>query len=86
VVDRAYAKDRDADTHRSLTETALRLTQDEARQLTQDLNDVVDSWRRRTQGRDPARHTYLYFGVLQPHPAGGQGPATTGPPEDDEMP
>lgn|SRR5512142_3290154 len=84
VVDRAYAKRRDTDAHRSLTETALRLTQDEARQLAQDLNDVVDSWRRRTQGRDPSRRTYFYLGILQPHPADEPNPATAGPANDDD--
>jgi DNA-binding transcriptional ArsR family regulator len=70
VVQGAYAKDEDPGTHRSLTDIALRLTEDEARHLTQDLSDLVDSWRQRTLGRDPARRTYLYFGVLQPHPGG----------------
>ena len=80
VVERAYARQREAGAHRSLTETALRLTEDEARQLTSDLHDVVDSWRRRTTGRDPSRRTYLYFGVLQPHPGADPRSATAGPP------
>ena len=70
VVQGAYAEDEEPGTHRSLTDIALRLTEDEARQLTQDLSELVDSWRQRTQGRDRARRTYLYFGVVQPHPAG----------------
>src|SRR3954466_9979142 len=37
VVEQAYARHQDTDAHRSLTETALRLTEDEARQLTQEL-------------------------------------------------
>ena len=75
VIDHAYARHPDPDTHRSLMETALRLTQDEARQLSQDLADVIDSWRARTLGRDLSRRTYLYLGVLQPPPGGGPDPA-----------
>lgn len=84
VVEQAYATHQNADTHRSLTEAALRLTEDEARQLTRDLSDIVDSWRQRTLGRDPARRTYLYFGVLQPHPEGAPDSAATGPPADED--
>jgi predicted ArsR family transcriptional regulator len=85
VVEQAYAKHRNADAHRSLNETALRLTEDEARQLTQELSDLVDSWRQRTLGQDPARRTYLYFGVLQPHPGGGAGSTASRPSvEEDE--
>jgi hypothetical protein len=76
VVEGAYTRHEDPDTHRSLTETALRLTQDEARQLTQELSDVVDAWRRRTLGRDPSRRTYLYLGVVQPHPGNGPDPVS----------
>ena len=85
VVEAAYAIPRAQDPHRSLTETALRLSDDEARQLTQELSDIVDSWRQRTLGRDSARRTYLYFGVLQPHP-GGTGSGASGPPVEDEEP
>jgi DNA-binding transcriptional ArsR family regulator len=82
VVEGAYARDHEPGTHRSLTETSLRLTEDEARQLTGELMDVVDSWRRRTLGRDASRQTYLYFGVLQPHPAGDpDSPAPEAPDE-----
>jgi DNA-binding transcriptional ArsR family regulator len=72
VVEQAYSPEREAGTHRSLTEIALRLTEEEARQVAQELNDVLDSWRRRTLGRDPSRRTYLYFGVLQAHPGNVQ--------------
>jgi DNA-binding transcriptional ArsR family regulator len=74
VVEQAYARHPETDAHRSLMETALRLTEDEARQLTGELGDVVNSWRRRTLGRDSSRRTYLYFGVLQPHPGGELDP------------
>jgi predicted ArsR family transcriptional regulator len=79
VVEQAYAKHREADAHRSLNETALRLTEDEARHLTQELSDLVDSWRRRTLGQDPSRRTYLYFGVLQPHPGSRSGSGANEP-------
>jgi hypothetical protein len=83
LVERAYARQQDTDAHRSLTETALRLTEDEARQLTTGLHDLLDSWRQRTEGRDPSRRTYLYFGMLQPHPESDPGSPATRPPPDD---
>lgn len=73
VVDAVYAAPGDADrekgTVRTVTEEAVRLTKDEAQQLTADLEAVVAQWAERTRGRDDAdRRTYLLFSVLQPHP------------------
>ena len=68
VVDSAYTGPRDPDTLRTVNESAIRLTQEEACQLAEELDEVIASWTRRTRGRDPERRTYLWFSVLQPYP------------------
>ena len=73
VVDAAYAAPQgtgqEKDTVRTVTEEAVRLTKQEAQELTRDLEAVVAQWAARTRGRDDAdRRTYLLFSVLQPHP------------------
>jgi len=68
VVDAAYNGPRDPHTLRTINENAIRLTQEEAGQLAEDLDEVIASWIKRTRGRDPERRTYLWFAVLQPYP------------------
>ncbi len=68
VVDQAYRADRPTDAHRSVSDHALKLTKAEAKQLNQEMIDLVSSWADRTRGSDPKRRTYLLFSVLQPHP------------------
>jgi DNA-binding transcriptional ArsR family regulator len=71
VVDAAYSEEKEPGVHRSITDQTLRLTQDEARELGLELNAVLQQWMRRTRGRDPARRTYQFFSILQPHPDTG---------------
>ena len=68
VVEAAYNGPRPPGTLRTINEHALKLTQEEAGQLAQDLDEVAADWLARTRGRDPGRRTYLYFSVLQPYP------------------
>jgi DNA-binding transcriptional ArsR family regulator len=68
VVDAAYHGPRDPETLRTINESAIRLTQEEAGQLAEELDAVVATWTKRTRGRDPERRTYLWFSVLQPYP------------------
>jgi predicted ArsR family transcriptional regulator len=68
IVDAAYDDRRDESTLRSVQDSALRLTRDEARELTAELGEVVRSWAERTRGADAERRTYLYWSVLMPHP------------------
>jgi DNA-binding transcriptional ArsR family regulator len=68
VVEAAYNGPRPPDSLRTINESALRLTQDEAAQFAKDLDEVIAGWTARTRGRDPERSTYLYFSVLQPYP------------------
>ncbi|WP_345521970.1 helix-turn-helix domain-containing protein [Nocardioides conyzicola] len=69
VVDAAYAPEGPGpDTLRTVNESAVRLTQEEAGQLAEELDAVIAAWTKRTRGRDPERRTYLWFSVLQPYP------------------
>jgi predicted ArsR family transcriptional regulator len=73
VVDAVYGE-RTPGAFRTVNETAVRLTREEAEELAQELDAVVDRWRDRTRGRrddeggDVERETYLWFSILQPHP------------------
>lgn len=51
-----------------ISDTALRLTNEEAQTMVQELDDVVAAWAERTRGRDPERRTYLLMSALQPYP------------------
>jgi predicted ArsR family transcriptional regulator len=70
IVEEAYALDETPDRFRAITEQPLRVTREEARELADELDEVLDRWSRRT--RDPeqedARSTYLFFSIIQPHP------------------
>lgn len=68
VVDAAYSGSKEPGVFRSITEQALRLTEEEARDLSQELNGVLQDWVERTRGRDASRRTYLFMSMLQPHP------------------
>lgn len=69
VVDRAFST-----AHRkgsgvfSTSDSTLKLTDDEARELQQELDALLESWAGRTRGRDPERRTYLLLELLQPYP------------------
>lgn len=68
-VDRAHDDRRDPATTRSVMDSSLRLTKEEARELSSELIEVVSRWGDRTRGRDDAeRRTYLYYAMLMPHP------------------
>jgi DNA-binding transcriptional ArsR family regulator len=69
LVSVAYGEDRDPGIHTAVTEQALRLTKQEARALTEELVDLVDGWRQRTQaGHDDERRTYHVLQIVQPFP------------------
>lgn len=52
----------------SLSDHALRLTDDEAQQLFREVDELVETWAARTRGRDPERRTYLLMSLVQPYP------------------
>lgn len=70
VVEAAYNVDLGTDTevHRSTTDLAVRLTQDEARELSAEVGELLQRWTTRTRGRDDERRTYLFHLMLLPHP------------------
>jgi predicted ArsR family transcriptional regulator len=69
LVEEAYGDDRTPGIHRAVTEQAVRLTKAEARELTEELVDVVDGWRKRTQEQaDDDRRTYHVLQIIQPYP------------------
>lgn len=70
VVDRAFG-DREPEEHGSVSESALRLTKAEAEELADEVNALVDGWAERHRGRDESRRTYLWLGILLPHPDPG---------------
>jgi predicted ArsR family transcriptional regulator len=76
VVDAIYASARDADSAGHLSQGALRLTDEEAKQLATELSELTRRWSARTRGRDPERKTYLIMEILQVYP-------DLGPPGDD---
>ena len=52
----------------SLSDHALKLTDDEAKELLREVDELVEAWGARTRGRDPGRRTYLVLGLVQPYP------------------
>jgi predicted ArsR family transcriptional regulator len=67
LVDQALAGP-DHENKRSLSDSSLRLTQEEAEELMEDLGAVLQRWRERTQGRDDERSTYSIYQMIQPYP------------------
>lgn len=69
VVDRAFATDHPKGSGMfTASDHALKLTDEEAHQLREELDDLVEAWAERTRGRDPDRRTYLVFQLVQPYP------------------
>jgi len=68
LVEDAYGDDRTPGIHRSVVEQTVRLTKEEARQLTEELVDLVDEWRLRNQSGDDERRTYHVLQIVQPFP------------------
>jgi DNA-binding transcriptional ArsR family regulator len=70
IVDNAYALDETRGTCRAITEQPIRLTRDEAKELADELDGVLDRWASKQRGAalDDGRATYLFFSILQPHP------------------
>jgi DNA-binding transcriptional ArsR family regulator len=69
VVDRAFATDHPKGSGVfTAADHALKLTDEEAHQLREEIDDLIESWAQRTRGRDPERRTYLVFQLVQPYP------------------
>lgn len=78
AVDRAWSLERSHDVHVMISNGALMLTQDEAKELTEELLDLSSKWRER--GRQPLpegaekRRLYKLMEILQPEPEPEQQP------------
>ena len=68
IVDVAYAEQRDPNTHRSLTDAPLRLTNNEAAELAGEVQDLANRWQARMAGQNASRRTYIFLGILVPRP------------------
>jgi len=68
AVDRAFSDRRPKGTTQSVIESSLRLTKDEAVELSAELDRTVKDWTERTRGRDASRRTYLVLQLVQPYP------------------
>jgi predicted ArsR family transcriptional regulator len=68
AIDEAYALTPDDTATVSITNQSLRLTKDEARELTEELTEVLSRWAARTRGRGAGRRTYSVVQVVQPYP------------------
>ena len=68
LVDAAYGDVREPGTHRAVMDHTVRLTEDEARELSTDITDVLEKWAERTRDRAPGRRTYSLLAILQPLP------------------
>ena len=68
LVEAAYGQDRAPETHRSTMDSAVRLTKDEAAQLSAEVSELVQRWTERNRGRDDGRTTYAFHAMLLPQP------------------
>ena len=69
VVDRTFATDRaEGSGVFATSDHALKLTDEEAHQLREEVDAVVESWADRNRGRDPGRRTYHVVQIVQPYP------------------
>lgn len=69
LVDTALDRDPDSPIHKSVSEWALRLTPEESSVLLEEMSEVVERWRQRTQGNaDDGRSTYSVYQLIQPYP------------------
>ncbi|HYF71561.1 MAG TPA: helix-turn-helix domain-containing protein [Nocardioides sp.] len=68
LVDRALAVETERGREKSVSEWALRLTPEEAAELLAEVSDLVEGWRRRTQGAGEDRTTYSVYQLIQPYP------------------
>jgi len=69
AVEAVFAAEREEGVIRTVNDSAIRLTYEEAQELAGDLDEIIRSWRERTRGQPGDRRTYLAYLALQPHPA-----------------
>lgn len=67
LVDQAYHHPEDHTVHVMISDHALRLTKAESRQLGEELTDLVEKWRQRTEGGGGDRRTQRLLMLMQPY-------------------
>jgi predicted ArsR family transcriptional regulator len=68
IIESAYSTEREKDTFRSITETPVKVTKQEAEQFVNELDEVLQRWEGRELDDSPGRRTYLFFSAFQPYP------------------
>jgi len=68
VVDAAYTSTNDPSTKRTVLDVPLRLTKNEAAELTSELKELTSRWQSHTGKTTSDQHTYTFLGVLVPRP------------------
>ena len=68
AVDLAFSLRREEDTHTSVLQHTIKLTREEAAELSAEIDRLLQDRGRRTRGQDPARRTYRSMTILQPYP------------------
>jgi DNA-binding transcriptional ArsR family regulator len=68
AVEQAYSGHREDDVHVSTADHAVRLTTEEAAELGEELDEVVQRWTERTRQASGDRRTYLVFRIVEPYP------------------
>jgi DNA-binding transcriptional ArsR family regulator len=70
AVDRAYSARKTPETHNMISDGLIRLTAEEARQLSDDLLELQDRWQERVRSTgDAGRRAYQVLMFVQPAPA-----------------
>jgi len=67
LIDQALRSHKDEKRHVMVSDHALRLTKAESRKLSEELTDLVEKWRARTEGKGGGRRTQRLLMVLQPY-------------------
>ncbi len=68
AVDAIFTTEHEDRVIRTVNDSAVRLTYEEAQELAGDFDELIRSWRERTRGQEGDRRTYLAYVALQPHP------------------
>jgi DNA-binding transcriptional ArsR family regulator len=66
AVDRAETAERSPEVLVMMSDSAVRLTREDAQRLSDELTDLVESWRRRGRSAGPDARTYHVLQILQP--------------------
>jgi DNA-binding transcriptional ArsR family regulator len=66
LVDRSLREEKDGETY--VFNSALRFTQEEVAEYSNDIEELNRRWHERTRGRDDGRITYSNYQLIQPYP------------------